>query len=218
MSVIKKIKQDRLSFDFIVVSGDISQTCTEKSYQLFSTIMKELEKPVYCIPGNHDDPEQLNHFFSISPINNITSIEHDSTLLIFVNTQVKKQQYGEISAINLKQISALLDSKKQLHAVIVLHHPPVDIKSEWMDNIGIKNGIEFMQSIKEYKNLKLILFGHVHQEIDIRFEHIQLCATPSTCYQFKPYETTMQYDDKLPGYRLININNDGIIHSQVSRL
>lgn len=217
-SVIQKIIKDEVSFDFIIVSGDISQTSTKKSYQLFNSTLQQLEKPIYCIPGNHDDPALLNTFFPDSPINNVTSIEHASTLLIFVNTQIINQQYGQISKDNLIQISALLASKKHLQGIIVLHHPPVTVKSEWMDNIGLKNGPEFLQSINKYKNLKLILFGHVHQEIDTEFAHIRLFATPSTCYQFAPSEKTIQYDNQSPGYRLIKINTEGTIISQVSRI
>jgi len=217
-AVIQKIKDEQTDFEFIVVSGDISQTNNLKSYQLFKNTLQKLDKPVYCIPGNHDNPQLLKTFFPKTPINNITSIEHDNNLILFINTQVKNEQFGQISESNLYEISQLLDAKKQLSAIIVLHHPPVATKSEWMDNIGLKNGPDFLASVRQYPNLKLILFGHVHQQIDASFQHVQLCATPSTCYQFKPGTPTIEYDKLTAGYRLVKITNDGTIHSSVSRI
>ena len=177
-----------------------------------------MNKPVYCIPGNHDDPELLSSFYPNTPVNTVTSITHNEFLIIFVNTQVKDRQYGYINENNLNEISELLDKNTGLNAVIVLHHPPVLISSEWMDKIGLKNGKSFLKSLENHKNLKLILFGHVHQEINTTHQHIQIYATPSTCYQFKPKTETMQYDKLSAAYRLVKISNNGTIESQVYRV
>lgn len=180
--------------------------------------MKRLKKPVYCIPGNHDDPELLYEHFPNTPINTVTSLKHNNNLLIFVNTQVSSQQYGLIKKNDLTDISRLLDNNRNLNAVIILHHPPVLINSEWMDNIGLKNAVAFMQSVQQYQNLKLILCGHVHQTINTTHQHIQIFATPSTCYQFKPHSKKMQYDNLSPAYRHVKIDDTGTITSQVHRL
>jgi len=180
--------------------------------------MKKLTKPVYCIPGNHDNPELLNHYFPNTPVNTVTSIKHQDSLLIFVNTQVLNQQYGYINAHDINEISRLLDTNRKLNAVIVLHHPPIAVNSKWMDTIGLKNADKLMKAVHIHKNVKLMLFGHVHQEINSRFKHIQLFATPSSCYQFKPNTDTIQYDDLSPAYRHVKIDQTGAISSQIYRL
>ncbi len=217
-SVINKIKEDKAYFDFVIVSGDISQATTEKSYQLFYDTLAQLKKPIYCIPGNHDNPALLNRFFPHTPTDSVTSIKHNNLLLILVNTQVKGQQYGRISENNLTKISTLLRNNSDLNAIITLHHPPISINSQWMDNIGLKNSNIFLQLVQRHQNLKLILSGHVHQEINTTHQHIKVFTTPSTCYQFKPNVNSMQYDESLPAYRLVKISNNGTIDSHVYRL
>ena len=87
-----------------------------------------------------------------------------------------------------------------------------------MDDIGLKNADKILKSIENYQNLKLIIFGHIHQEINTTHKHIQIYGTPSTCYQFKPETQNMQYDDLAPAYRLVNIDINGTIQSQVYRV
>ena len=40
--------------DGIVVTGDVSDDGTAESYALFKSILKPLDLPIFCIPGNHD--------------------------------------------------------------------------------------------------------------------------------------------------------------------
>lgn len=213
-----QIKADKPSCDFVLVSGDISQSCTEKSYQLFADTVSDFNLPVFCIPGNHDDPVLLQTHFPHTPVNQISSVMMDNTLIMLVNTQVKQQQYGHVNSENIKQICDLLNNHRDKQAIIVMHHSPLNINSEWMDKIGLNNGDEFIQAVAEHDNLKLILFGHVHQAIDKKYKHIQLFATPSTCYQFKPEKADMVYDNLKPGYRFVKISPDGTIFSHIKRI
>jgi len=216
-NVVKAIQEKNPAFDIIIVSGDISQTCTEESYALFVSILKPLGKPVYCIPGNHDDASLLQRFFPDTPTDTISVVEQNSSRIILVNTQLKHQQYGFISSDNLKRIIDTLESSNKIH-LLALHHPPLSIGSQWMDDIGLKNGAELLKYVEGFENLKLILYGHVHQEIKTNHRHIQIFATPSTCYQFLPESENTVYDDRAPGYRLVKINDNGTIESAVYRI
>ena len=129
-----------------------------------------------------------------------------------------KQQHGHIKDDDMKEIDSLLSTSKDLKSIIVLHHPPIKLMSQWVDNIGLINGEEFIQMIKKHLNLKLVLFGHAHQEVCKNIDHIQIYGTPSTCYQFKPKTEFMEYDNLPPGFRLVKVSTNGTITTNVFRI
>src|ERR1700723_865494 len=57
----------RLNIDALVCSCDIVNDEPE-GYTHFSRVLGEFGKPVYCIPGNHDDPVRLRAALSPAPV------------------------------------------------------------------------------------------------------------------------------------------------------
>src|ERR1700689_338979 len=53
----------RLNIDALVCSGDIVNDEPD-GYAHFARVLTEFGKPVYCIPGNHDDPAGLRRELS----------------------------------------------------------------------------------------------------------------------------------------------------------
>jgi Icc protein len=66
--------------------------------------------------------------------------------------------------------------------------------------------------------VKGILWGHVHQSYDGQLGEIRLMGTPSTCVQFKPLVDDFELDTRPPGFRLLTLNADGQIETQVEWL
>lgn len=63
-----------------------------------------------------------------------------------------------------------------------------------------------------------VLWGHIHQELDVERNGVRLLATPSTCIQFAPRSDDFALDHLLPGYRWLRLHADGRIETGVSRL
>ena len=60
-STIQAIKEQNFEYDFIAFTGDISQDYSATSYQHFASIISVLNKPVFFLPGNHDDAYRSYH-------------------------------------------------------------------------------------------------------------------------------------------------------------
>ncbi|MBX2809216.1 MAG: 3',5'-cyclic-AMP phosphodiesterase, partial [Cellvibrionaceae bacterium] len=69
-----------------------------------------------------------------------------------------------------------------------------------------------------YTHVKLILWGHIHQEFDALHEGVRLLASPSTCIQFAPGKNEFTLDKTMPGYRWLELHDDGSISTHVERL
>lgn len=60
--------------------------------------------------------------------------------------------------------------------------------------------------------------GHVHQQFEARCGQARIMGTPSTCIQFRPDCDNFELDDKSPGYRWLQLNDDGSIETGVERI
>lgn len=202
--------------DFLLFTGDISQTGNEESYSLFKSVIEQYDIPIYCLPGNHDNPDLLRQIVPTSPNSSIKQFQFGKKSLVLLNSWVENEHYGRISQHCLRQLGDYLKSNNDRFNIIAVHHPPVLVNSDWLDQIGLKNQAELLQVINNYSQKALLLFGHIHQEYDQLLNGLRLLATPSTCYQFKVNSDYMTRRDTLPpAYRYINLCNSNFIDTKV---
>jgi Icc protein len=62
-----------------------------------------------------------------------------------------------------------------------------------------------------------VLFGHVHQEVDSEFQGLRLLSSPSTCIQFTPGADAFTLEASAPGYRWLELRDDGTLETGVRR-
>jgi Icc protein len=60
-----------------------------------------------------------------------------------------------------------------------------------------------------------IAWGHAHQSLDVFRDATRLMCTPATCMQFKPRNPGFLVDDRPPGYRVIDLHDDGSLATEV---
>lgn len=197
--------------DFLLFTGDISQTGSEESYLLFKSLIQEYDLPVYCVPGNHDTPKLLRQVIPSCPNSSINIIQLGNFSLILLNSWVEDKHHGMINQYCLQQLEEHLKNNEDQFNIIAIHHPPVLINSKWLDEIGLKNQTEFLHIINKYPQNTLLICGHVHQEVDQQLEKLRLLATPSTCHQFKVNSDSRHHiDTPSPAYRFIELTTDNI--------
>ena len=197
--------------DFLLFTGDISQTGSEESYLLFKSLIQEYDLPVYCVPGNHDTPKLLQHIIPNCPDSSINIIKLGQFSLVLLNSWVENKHHGIINQSCLQQLEEHLKNNEDQFNIIAIHHPPVLINSKWLDEIGLKNQTEFLHIINKYPQNTLLICGHVHQEVDQQLDKLRLLATPSTCHQFKANSDSRHHiDTPSPAYRFIELTTNNI--------
>ena len=197
--------------DFLLFTGDISQTGTKESYTLFKSTIQEYDIPVYCVPGNHDTPTLLQHIIPNCPDSSINIIQLGKFSLILLNSWVENKHHGVINQHCLQQLEEHLKNNKDQFNIIAIHHPPMLINSKWLDELGLQNQADFLHIINKYPQNTLLVCGHVHQEVDQQLDKLRLLATPSTCHQFKANaEYRHHIDTPLPAYRFIKLTANNI--------
>ena len=93
----------------------------------------------------------------------------------------------------------------------------VDIGADWMREIGLRNREDFWQVIDRFPQVKVVLWGHIHQTHEQQRNGVQLLATPSTCIQFTSGSRKFSVEDLAPGYRWFELQASGNFTTEVGR-
>jgi len=216
--VVELVKDEQLDIDLILASGDIAQEPSIESYTNFKKQVSTLGAPVYWISGNHDERELLSAVVNNSDKLCPCSVDTEDWRIIMLDSSVEGEVPGYLSPAQLRYLEQQLSTSGTRHVLLCFHHHPVPMNSEWLDAQIIGNADELFAISDQFPNIKVMVWGHVHQEIDQMRKGVRLLSSPSTCAQFKPGSEDFCVDDLAPGYRWIECYADGKIETGVSRV
>lgn len=217
-AVIDEIKAQNFNYDFIAFTGDISQDYSVKSYEHFAEIIKVLNKPVFFLPGNHDDGPLMYRIFENLGVNIEKNVITPKWQFIFLNSEVYAVPHGWIERRQLDYAAFCGRRSPDQHVAILVHHMPHLVQSAWLDTQTMHNLDEFNTYIHRIPNVRAVITGHIHQEFDVTERGIRYIATPSTSIQFTPKSNDFALDSVGPGWRYLSFNPDGSIDTKVYRL
>ncbi|MFK7975334.1 MAG: 3',5'-cyclic-AMP phosphodiesterase, partial [Halioglobus sp.] len=140
--------------------------------------------------------------------------------ILMLDSQIPGEVGGELGDAELAQLQQNLEVAQQqgFHVLICLHHQPVPIGCDWLDEQKVVDADAFFAVIDQYACVRGVLWGHVHQEHDSLRGDVRFMSSPSTCVQFAPNSEMFKADDLPPGYRRLDLHPDGRIETQVSRV
>lgn len=216
--VVERIEEEQFNIDLIIATGDIAQEPTVESYQFFKQQVSRLGAPVYWVKGNHDAlkpmGEALGTYDKISPV----SVEIGNWRIIMLDSSVENEVPGYLAESQLNYLEKDLILSKGKNVFLTFHHAPVSMNSQWLDEHIIANANELFAITDKFDHIKVIVWGHVHQERDFMRKGVRLLSTPSCCVQFKPGSEEFCIDNLPPGYRWFECYEDGNINTGVSRV
>ncbi|MFA9489020.1 MULTISPECIES: 3',5'-cyclic-AMP phosphodiesterase [unclassified Mannheimia] len=217
---IQKQIETTQAFDLVLATGDLIQDHNIAGYHYFAQITEPLKTPIVWLEGNHDvQPnmgEILGQYSHILPHKQI--LIGDKWQLLLLNSQVVGMPYGELSYLQLKWLEEKLAQYPQRFSLIALHHNILPTNSAWLDQHSLKNSNELAEILTKFANVKGIVHGHIHQQVDDVWQGIPIYATPSTCIQFKPNCDQFTLDLLPQGWREIVLHEDGMQETAVKRL
>jgi 3',5'-cyclic-AMP phosphodiesterase len=205
--------------EIILLTGDLSQDETEGAYQRVIDRLTPLGIPTYWLPGNHDHVATMDRVLNQPPIYPDKVLERGGWKLLLLNSNVPGQVHGELSGESLQWLSARLsETPDNQPTLIALHHPPFWVGSPWLDQSGLQNTAEFLEIIDRCPQVRLVLFGHIHQEFEHKRHTVTYLSAPSTCIQFMPRSDSFALDDARPGFRLLRLHSSGQFETNVYRV
>ncbi len=218
-AVIDRVRVERPRVDLVLGTGDLADGGAAQAYERLLDYFSQLTEQHYWLPGNHDDHAAM-----------LSAADHGQRLtgevrignwqILLLNSQVPGEVGGCLGPGELDRLQrALLAAREtSLHTLVCLHHQPVPVGSDWLDQQMVADADALLSTLRNFPGVKAVLWGHVHQEIDRELDGIRLLASPSTCVQFAPGSENFRADDRPPGYRWLDLHDDGRIATGVSRV
>ena len=199
----------------VAMTGDLIQDNSRAAYDRFCDLLSTLNLPVYCVPGNHDIRELMRAAVSRDPFHYCASVRINNWLITGIDSCIDDGAGGRVGDDEMERLAKILAETSAEHVMICLHHPPLPVGSKWLDQVGLKNGDEFLRMIAQSGIVRAAIFGHVHQEFDDEYESVRIIGTPSTCRQFMIASDEFALDDNPPAYRRLSLHTDGSVENEL---
>ena len=216
--IFQTIENDEKSFDMLILTGDLSDDGSVSSYENLKYLLRNFVCPIYLMPGNHDSLDKIKSISNSNNLQNQNYKDMGEWGIFMFNTKKNDSPNGILHENELTYFDKIINSENNSFLLVMLHHHPVLIGSESMDKMIIENSNELLNRINSNK-IKGVGWGHIHNEISINYKGAQLFSTPSTCYQAKPKSKKFIIDhSQSPGYRVIRLQDGGVIDTEVIRV
>jgi len=179
--------------DAVVITGDLTDFGRAAEYEHLARLLAPLTMPVYLMPGNHDDRDQLRRSFpdhAYLGTGDDTagfiqySVRVGALRLITLDTCVPGASHGTLCEKRLGWLEAQLDACRNEPVVVALHHPPFTTLIGHMDEIGLLQGADALEAlIARHGNVERLICGHLHRAIDVRFGGTIASTSPAPAHQ-----------------------------------
>jgi 3',5'-cyclic-AMP phosphodiesterase len=173
----------------VVITGDLSDFGRAAEYEHLRKLLTPLTMPVYLMPGNHDDRDQMRRSFADHPYLGESgfvqfSVTVGNLQLIALDTVNTGASAGSLCSERLAWLAQELQTHAGKPVVVAMHHPPFQTLIGHMDAMGLLEGASELESlIAQYPNVERIICGHLHRSIQVRFGGTIAATVPSPAHQ-----------------------------------
>lgn len=213
-AVLRSAAPQLATVDAVLLTGDIVHD-DAGGYAWVAAELGAFDRPVLCLPGNHDEPGLLRRTLAAPPFRHLGHHDFGAWRIVMLDSTVPGEAAGELAADELARLEAALGPGAPPHSLVVLHHPPLPVGSPGIDSVGLRNGAALFGTVARLPSVRGVLAGHVHQAHEQHLGDIIVLTTPSTCMQFRPGAQSFEADDRGPACRMLELHPDGALHTQV---
>jgi len=207
--------------DAVILGGDMAQDEQAETYRMLACMLPAWRAPTMITPGNHASLDHLTG--SLFPAlkartDYLENLQGKHWQVIALNSHQAGHVPGLLSATELARLQQLLSTSATCHTLIALHHHALPIGSRWLDAIGLKNSEALWDIIHRHPQVRALLCGHIHQSFDAMHDGVRVLGSPSTSVQFTPGTDTFELAGISPGYRWLELLDNGNIQTGINRI
>jgi 3',5'-cyclic-AMP phosphodiesterase len=210
--------------DAVIATGDLVDLGRPEEYGLLRELLSPLlagprARPLYLLPGNHDEREALRASFADHaylrqwPPFVQYVIEDHALRLVALDTVIPGQGGGTLCGERLAWLDRTLAASTR-PTVVALHHPPFATGIGHMDRISLSPADALARVIERHPHVERVIAGHLHRSITARFAGTVASVCPSPAHQVA-LDLDPQAPDcfvmEPPGFQLHFWNGDALV-------
>jgi len=200
--------------DLILLTGDLVDAGSPEEYARLRSLLAPLRQPLIAIPGNHDAREPFRAGFADQiwmPREGFIHFAQEVATprgplrIIGLDTLVPEESRGELCEARLEWLADTLAAEPAMPTLIAMHHPPFLTGLREMDEIGLTGRDAFADIVARNPQVKLVLCGHLHRNIQTSVGGCRAATCPSPAHQitldFRP-DSPATFSMEPPGFML----------------
>ena len=212
--VLAHVRHSGVRPDHVVVTGDHTHDEQPDTYAAVKELLSPYLDRLWLLPGNHDDRARLRAAFDGripgDGADRITfSFRASGWLCVGLDTHVPGEVGGRVGTEQVAWVEEQLDRHRPRAAALFMHHPPVELGRAWLDRIGLEDGHLLRELFAREPRIRVVCCGHVHHESSRRLDAAEVVTVPSTGLQFSTVGDVAEFVAAPPGYRIIELDEDG---------
>jgi 3',5'-cyclic-AMP phosphodiesterase len=216
--VLALISATEKSVTGVLMTGDASQDHSLASYQRLHGLVSQLGVPQYWLPGNHDELMVMQDAVGVDNPCFDKTIRFGEWLVVMLSSNEPGAVHGVLHKNELEFLEQTLQSTTAKHVLVCLHHNPIAVEAAWLQRHALQNSAELFAILDRHSQVKGVVFGHIHHELNQIRNGVAYHGAPSTCVQFHPYSEEFALDGQNPGYRWLELCVDGTLLTGVNRV
>ena len=174
--------------DMFIATGDLADNGNHTAYGKIHDYFSDLPRPVFCVPGNHDNRADMLRLLGdkMCPVKDdiapyiCYTVEGYPVRIICIDTIVQGKHWGGITEKVADWLEAKLDEQPRKKTLIFTHHPPFDTGMGFMDE-GFENIGRLEDILTRHKNHIQLCCGHMHRNIATRWRGVPVTVSAPIC-------------------------------------
>lgn len=198
--------------DALLVTGDIVHDPLDAhGYRRFiDTVRQRFDGPIACTPGNHDMHTHMQ--LAGLPTDDLRlGVWH----IALIDSHVDESPSADVADDQVARLEAAIADSR--HVLLATHHHFFPVGCPWLDCDRIRS-VTLLECATQHAAVRGVVFGHVHQEVQIERDGTWFLGAPSTCFQFEPGSQKPTLNRRPPGWRRLQLHDDGRVDTSVGRV
>lgn len=216
--VLGEVARRHAGAEGVLLTGDLVHEEAAASYARLAAFLGVLSRPVYCLPGNHEDKTLLAAACHRGSLRCDKRVFAGGWQILLLDSGHPPDAAGYLEEGELSFLDGALGEHPETPALVALHHPPLAVGSPWLDAMQVANGADLLAVLDRHPQVRGVVFGHIHQAFEAVRGGVRFLGCPSTCAQFLPGAAESALDDRPPGYRWLRLAPDGGLTTGVVRV
>ena len=137
--------------DAVLLTGDIADTGDPEEYEIATRLLAPIQAPIYTTAGNHDRYDERQQY--VAEVGNVRILVCDTS-----------QPGRDDGALDVEWLGGA-DRAARCRTIIAMHHPPVLMGLQWLDEIGLPrhDRAALATLLDANPQVVRVVAGHVHK-------------------------------------------------------